>query len=102
MENIKKYLLSLLTPKEVKDFEMGDTTIEILKYIAVNPSTSVYDCYKYLNKYRLKNKTIAYKNVYFNVHKLLQFGFIQKVIDPNKNIYTYRCIKSQLSYITST
>ena len=65
MENIKKYLLSLLTPKEVKDLEMGDTTIEILKYIAVNPSTSVYDCYKYLkNKYRLKNKTIAYKNVH--------------------------------------
>jgi hypothetical protein len=75
-------LLSLLTPKEVKDLEMGDTTIEILKYIAVNPSTSVYDCYKYL-----KNKTIAYKNVHFKVYKLLQFGFIQKVIDPNKNIY---------------
>ena len=48
MENIKKYLLSLLTPKEVKDLEIGDTTIEILKYIAVNPSTSVYDRYKYL------------------------------------------------------
>jgi hypothetical protein len=41
MENIKEYLLSLLTSKEVKDLEMGDTTIEILKYITVNPSTSV-------------------------------------------------------------
>jgi hypothetical protein len=37
------------------------------------------------NKYRLKNKTITYKNVHFKVYTLLQFGFIQKVIDPNKN-----------------
>ena len=73
MESIKKYLLFLLTPKEVKDLEMGNTTIEILKYIAVNPSISVYDCYKYLkNRHRLKNKTIAYKNVHFKVHKLIQ------------------------------
>ena len=77
MENIKEYLLSLLTSKEVKDLEMGDTAIEILKYITVNPSASVYDCYKYLeSKYRLKNKTITYENVHFKLHKLLQFGFI--------------------------
>ena len=77
MENIKEYLLSLLTPKEVKCIELGNTTIEFLKYIAVNPSTSVYDCYKYMkNRYRLKNKTIIYKNVQFKVHKSLQFGFI--------------------------
>ena len=77
MENIKEYLLSLLTPKEVKCLALGNTTIEFLKYIAVNPSTSVYDCYKYMkNKYRLKNKTIAYKNVHFKVHKSIQFGFI--------------------------
>jgi hypothetical protein len=77
MENIKEYLLSLLTPKEVKYLELGDTTIEILKYIAVNPSASVYDCYKYLkSKNRLKNKTITYKNVHFKLLKLLQFSFI--------------------------
>jgi len=34
-------LLILFIPKEAKDFEMGDTTIEILKYIAVKPSACV-------------------------------------------------------------
>jgi hypothetical protein len=40
MESIKKYLLSLLSPKEANDLDLRNTTIEILKYIAVNPSTS--------------------------------------------------------------
>jgi hypothetical protein len=52
MKNIKKNLLFLLTPKEVKDLKLRNTTIEILKYMAGNSSTSVYDYYKYLkNKY---------------------------------------------------
>jgi len=68
-EIIKKYLLSLSKPKEVKALELRNTTFEILKYIAENPSTS-YDCYKHMkkhNKYRLKNKIIAYKKVHFKV-----------------------------------
>lgn len=82
MKDMKKYLLSLLTSEEVKDTDIGNTTIEILKYIAVNHLASIYDCYKYLkNKYKLQNKTIAYKNVHVKVHKLFQFGLIQKVID---------------------
>jgi hypothetical protein len=86
MNKINEYLLSMLTSKRIKETDIGDTTIEILKYIAVNPSTSIYDCFKYLkNEYNLQNKTIAYKNVHIKVHKLFQFGLIQKVIHPSKN-----------------
>ena len=48
MENIKKYLLSLLASKEVTDLELENTTKEFLKYIAVNPATSIYECYRYM------------------------------------------------------
>ena len=42
-------MLSLLTPKEVKDLELGNAIFELLKYTAVNPSPS-YDCYKHIKK----------------------------------------------------
>ena len=65
-------MLFLPKPKEIKILEFGNTTIDILKYIAENSSISGYDYYKYLNKYRLKNKTIAYKGVHLKVYKLIQ------------------------------
>ena len=69
-------MFSLLTPKEVKDLELGNATFELLKYIAVNPSPS-YDCYKHMkNKYRLKNKIIAYKKVHFNVLSCYNYALV--------------------------
>ena len=85
MTNIKEYLLTLhysFNINKVEDSHLGNTALKILKYIAVNPSSSIYDCYKYLNN---DNSTkIAYKNVHVKVHNLIKLGLIQKVRNQSK------------------
>ena len=63
MEITKKYLLTLLSAKDIEKTVYSNLDYKmkyILGYIGMNPSSSTNDCHKYLNEIGLD---ISYENV---------------------------------------
>ncbi|HSF51878.1 MAG TPA: hypothetical protein VLA74_14045 [Nitrososphaeraceae archaeon] len=84
MDITKMYLLALLSAKDIErtvgsniDYAMKG----ILEYIGMNPSSSTYDCHKYLNNIGMK---LPYENVEEQIHNLIKLGRIQKVTNLDK------------------
>ena len=86
MTNLKEYLLTLHSTKGIEKTvksDLDDKTLMILNFIALNSSSSIYDCYKYVNNN--KDRIITYKTAHIIVHNLIKLGLIQKVRNPIKN-----------------
>ena len=84
MFNEQNYLFILISTKNIErivnsklDYIMND----ILRYIAVNPSSSTYDCHNHLNNVGRK---LSYENVEVQIHDLIELGLIQKVTNLDK------------------
>jgi hypothetical protein len=84
MFNQQKYLFILISTKNIErivNSKLDYTMNDILHYIAVNPSSSTYDCHNYLNNVGRK---LSYENVEVQIHNLIKLGLIQKVTNLDK------------------
>ena len=84
MEITKKYLLTLLSVKDIEKTVYSNLDYKmkyLLGYIGMNTSSSINDCHKYLNEIGLD---ILYENVEVLIQNLIKLGLIQTVTNINE------------------
>lgn len=79
MCSVQKYLLSLLSTKNIEEIVVNSKLDyimnNILHYIAENLSSTIDDCQKYLN---YVGREISYENVEEQIHNLIKLGLVQQ------------------------
>ena len=86
MKNIKEYLITLLSNKNIESIVdsniLDHISINMLNYIAINPNSSTNDCYMYLND--TPYVPISYEDVNLRIQNLIDLGLIQNVKNIEK------------------